>query len=405
MINIPKQKQVKIEKIRIDKDNPNEMDKKTYNALKKNIKKYGFLVPIITNKDNLIADGEHRYWAAKDLNMNEVPVIKINISDVDRRIIRQVMNKLKGTHKRDKDAFELQRILKEISEDNLKELLAIKDKDISKILDSVRETKEDEFDAEKSLKKPKYKVKKGDIWKLGNHRLMCGDATKEEDVDKLMNGKKADMVFTDPPYSVNFEKKTKEIFNDNSYNKIQNDELGVKEISNKIWRPSFKNMYEIAKDDCSFYMTMPQGGDQMMMMMMMGEHWLVKHELIWVKQNAVFSMNRLDYDYQHEPIMYGWKKKHNFYGEGKYTKSIWKIDRDTNKLHPTMKPLELIGNAILNSSLKDNIIIDFFGGSGSTLISCEQLNRICYMMEIDPIYCSVIIERWEQFTNKKAKKL
>jgi DNA modification methylase len=233
---------------------------------------------------------------------------------------------------------------------------------------------------------------------------MCGDSTKKEDVELLMDGNKADMVFTDPPYSVNYEKKVKEIFGNNDYNKISNDELSVDEISESVWKPSFRNMHQAASDHCSFYMTAPQGGDQMMMMMMMKENWQMKHELIWIKNNPVFSMGRLDYDYQHEPILYGWNKTHKFYGNGEFTKSIWHIDRTKkNKLHPTMKPIELISNAILNSSLNNDVVLDLFGGSGSTLIACEQLQRQCYMMELDPHYCDVIIQRWETFTDQKAR--
>lgn len=250
-------------------------------------------------------------------------------------------------------------------------------------------------------------VNYGDIFKLGNHRLMCGDATITDDVKKLMNGNMADMVFTDPPYSVNFTKKAKEILNNKQYVEIINDNLSVKDTAKFIWKPSFKNLYIIAKDDCSFYVTMPQGGDQMMMMMMMmmNENWQVKHELIWVKDIPVFSMGRLDYDYKHEPIMYGWKKKHNFYGKGKFKKSIWEISRTENKLHPTMKPIELIINALLNSSKKNDNIIDLFGGSGSTLIACEITKRNCYMMELDPQYIKVIIRRWEKYTGGKYEKI
>ena len=142
-----------------------------------------------------------------------------------------------------------------------------------------------------------------------------------------------------------------------------------------------------------------------MMMMMMSENWQVKHELIWVKPSPVFSMGRLDYDYKHEPIIFGWKDKHNFYGQGDFTKSVWEIGRESDKSHPTMKPVGLIKNALLNSSKREDIVLDLFGGSGSTLIACEQLNRKCYMCEIDNKYIQVIINRWEKFTNKKATKL
>ena len=139
---------------------------------------------------------------------------------------------------------------------------------------------------------------------------------------------------------------------------------------------------------------MCQGGDQMMMMMMMSEHWQVKHELIWVKSSPVFSMGRLDYDYQHEPILFGWKKKHNFYGKGEFLKSIWEIPKPSKSdLHPTMKPIALIENCLLNSSKENDLIIDPFLGSGSTMVAAHQLNRKCFGIEIDEKYCHIILDR------------
>ena len=144
----------------------------------------------------------------------------------------------------------------------------------------------------------------------------------------------------------------------------------------------------------------------MMMMMIAKAGWQVKHELMWLKNSPTFSMNRLDYDYKHEPILYGWNKKHEFYGNGEFTKSVWEYDKPRKcNLHPTMKPIALIVNALLNSSQEGDNIIDVFGGSGSTLIACEQLNRKCYMMEMSPKYVDVIIKRWEEYTGKKAVKI
>lgn len=164
-------------------------------------------------------------------------------------------------------------------------------------------------------------------------------------------------------------------------------------------------MREYSNDCCPIYVTMPQGGTHMMMMMMMMDKagWQVKHELIWVKNSLV--LGRQDYNYQHEPICYGWNKTHKFYAKGKFhTTSIWNIDRPTkSKEHPTMKPLELIQECLLNSSQENDLIMDLFGGSGSTMMACEQLNRTCYMMELDPKYCDIIIDRWERLTGNKAE--
>ena len=232
----------------------------------------------------------------------------------------------------------------------------------------------------------------GDLFEIGEHRLLCGDSTDYDSILLLMNGHLFDLYFTDPPYSVNFTKKAREVLKSKNYNEIVNDNLSLKETADLIWKPSFKNAFAFAKDDCSFYVTMPQGGDQMMMMMM-SEKWQVKHELIWVKEAPVFSMGRLDYDYKHEPIMYGWKKKHNFYGKGAFLKSVWEIPRKENKLHPTMKPIALIENSLKNSTLENNIVFDSFLGSGSTMVAAHQLKRRCFGVEMDVHYCQVIVDR------------
>ena len=224
------------------------------------------------------------------------------------------------------------------------------------------------------------------------------------------------MVFTDPPYNVAIGSKNKAL-NENRVqrglkpnNSIEEDIANDKgmtdeEIGEQLWYPAFSNMREVANECCNLYVTMPQGGTHMMMMMMMIKEagWQVKHELIWLKNAPTFSMNRLDYDYKHEPILYGWNKKHSFYGKGSQQNSVWEYDRPRKcDLHPTMKPIELITNAILNSSKEGDNILDVFGGSGSTLIACEQTKRNCFMIEFDEKYVDVIVQRWENLTGKKA---
>lgn len=237
---------------------------------------------------------------------------------------------------------------------------------------------------------------------IHSHRLICGDSTDITVIDRLMDGVKADMVFTDPPYNVAIGSKNA-VLNEMNHAKrghrVETEIAGDKgltdaEIGEQLWKPAFQNMADYAKDDCSIYVTMPQGGTHMMMMMA-DACWQVKHELMWLKNQPTFSMGRLDYDYKHEPIMYGWKKTHNFYGKGKFTKSVWEIDKPReSKLHPTMKPIELIANALENSTKENDCVLDVFGGSGSTLIACEQLKRKCYMCELDPHYVDVIIQRY-----------
>lgn len=219
------------------------------------------------------------------------------------------------------------------------------------------------------------------------------------------------MVFTDPPYGVAIGDKNKMLQSvQRAGRQTQNiigDTLGPEELY-ELLKKVFINLRTHSAEDCSYYVTSPQGGEiGLMMMMMMRDAGLeVRHNLIWEKNTATFSMRRLDYDYQHEPIFYTWTKKHNYYGKGQYHTTIWKFDKPRKcDLHPTMKPVELVAEALLNSSLEGDPVFDFFGGSGTTLMACEQLKRKCFMMEKDPKFVDVIIDRWEKFTEQKARLL
>lgn len=250
------------------------------------------------------------------------------------------------------------------------------------------------------------KAESGDLYLLGGrHRLLCGDATKLEDVERLMAGKKADMVFTDPPYGVSYGDKNAFLNAVSRGNRIQenldNDTLRVHEMK-QLWISALSNAYEFTKSGGSYYCCSPQGGDLMMTMMtsLLESGWGLKHCIIWAKNNIV--LGRSDYNYQHEPILYGWKKGagHKFYGE-RGESSVWNIPKNqVSGLHPTMKPVPLVSRAIRNSSKPKQIVLDIFGGSGSTVISCETLDRNSYCCEISPRYVDVIIERYKNLTGK-----
>ena len=369
--------------------NAKKHDENQITQIAASIKEFGFLDPVEIDQNGLIIAGHGRVLAAQKLGLTEVPVvIHSHLNDNQRKAYTLLNNRLAETGGGwDTEMLKLE--LDELPEFDLscfgEVLEGLLEQDIS--LNGL--TDDDEVP-----EPPKEaRTELGRIYQLGKHRLMCGDSTSKEEVKRLMDGEMAILFLTDPPYSVNFTKKSKEIFKNDSYCEIKNDNLSIEETSDKIWKPVFRNAFDNCSNDSSFYMFMPQGGDQMMMMMMMNENWQVKHELIWEKEAPVFSMNRLDYDYMHEPIIYGWKEKHKFYGDHS-DKSIIKISRDSDKSHPTMKPVKLLSKLINNSSKKDNIILDLFGGSGSTLIACEQTNRQCRMMELDPIYCDVIVERY-----------
>ena len=392
---------MQIEYVDIDSIKPYENNTRLHtteqiNQIMESIKEFGNNDPIGVWHDEIV-EGHGRYEALKKLGYKEIPIIRLdNLTDEQRKAYGIVHNKLT-----DNSEFDFSKLDAELEK--------LKDIDMSQFgieieggVVSSQEILEDEIP--EPPEEPKSKL--GDIYQLGNHRLMCGDSTNEDDVNKLMNGEKANMLFTDPPYNVNITEKKKKILHCNEYNELENDNMAQDdflEFLNKV----FKNANDSLKDDASYYVFTCQGGDnEMMMMMMMRENGIkCRHQIIWVKDSPVFSMGRLDYDYKHEPMLYGWKKTHKFYRKGEQDKSVWEFKRTANKLHPTMKPIELIANALNNSSIENDLILDLFGGSGSTLIACEQLNRKCYMMELDPHYIDVIIERWENLTGKKAVKI
>lgn len=258
-----------------------------------------------------------------------------------------------------------------------------------------KEAEEDDFSDEDAAQ-AEARVKSGDIWQLGEHRLMCGDSTDAASVALLMDGQKADMVFTDPPYGVSIGDKNKAL---NSVQKagrctenIANDNISVDDLY-PILVKAMTNCRENCKDCACYYVTSPQGGELGLMMMMMKDAGLpVRHMLIWEKNSATFSLGRLDYDYQHEPIFYTWTKSHKNYRNGEFRTTIWKYD-----LHPTMKPVELVANCMMDASIEGDIVLDMFGGSGTTIIAAEQLGRRARLMELDPHYCDVILQRYIKF--------
>lgn len=392
--------------IQLDPRNYRIHSKENKELIKKSLTECGAGRSVLIDNEGKLIAGNGVFEQAKALN---IPT-KIVPTDGNTLIVVQRTDLATADKKRQKLAvfdnstsdtseFNNEKIKKDFTIEEIKEL-GVQEVEIS--AESPTTITEDEVP---DAAKVETRVKKGDIWQLGEHRLMCGDSTVITDVEKLMNGEKADLLFTDPPYNVNIEQKKKKILHCNDYNKIENDNLPAEEFKTFL-SDVFKNAYLSLKENASYYVFSCQGGDNEMMMMMMRESGIpCRHQIIWVKDSPVFSMGRLDYDYKHEPILYGWVKKHNFYRKGDQDKSVWNYARTANKLHPTMKPVELIANALKNSTKENDLVIDLFGGSGSTLIACEQLNRKCRIMELDPHYCDVILTRWENLTGKQAQRI
>lgn len=391
----------KISDLRDCEYNPRTLSKKQYDDLLNSFKKFGYVEICAINTDNTIIAGHQRVHVMKDLGWGDeeievrVPNRFLEKKEFDEYLIRSNQNG--GSYDWDllADNFEFDDLCEwGFDKENL-----INEFDLD--IDEDEESEENEI--------PELKIepisKKGDIWILGNHRLICGDAQELKTLKNLMLDKLWSLMITDLPYGVSYSSKNnflntidkgnrnqKEIENDN----INPEEL--KQFSSKI----YTNAIQFSEKINSYYAFMPQGGEQMMMMIALKESGFhVKHELIWVKNNHV--LGRADYAYKHEPICYGWTKngKHKFYGG--FQTSILEFDKPTSsKLHPTMKPIEILQKLIENSSQEGEIIFDPTAGSGSTLIASEKTNRICHCVEIDPSYCDVIIERWQNLTEKDA---
>lgn len=252
-------------------------------------------------------------------------------------------------------------------------------------------------------------IKKGDLIELGDHCLLCGDSTDKKQVELLMNGEKLDMVFTDPPYGVSYAAKNEFLNKKDKGNRIQveikNDHMTLEETG-ELWKKCFQAWAPYHKQYSSYYIfSASQAGLLYLMFKTMSENkHPYRHEILWVKNNHV--LGRADYNYKHEPLLYGWQHKHKFYGYGDQKFSVWNYDKPVkNDLHPTMKPVELIVNAILNSTERNMSVGDYFAGSGPTLIACEKTNRKCYGMELDEKYCQVIIQRWCDYAEKTEIKI
>lgn len=385
----------KISTLKNWESNPRTISEESYKTLKKSIGDLGNFEPLVINIDGTVLAGNQRLRVHREQGDTEVEVSvpERELTEEEIKKIGIISNRHSGEWDMDKLANEFEDVLEELGFDDLMPEVEL-------------DVKEDDYEEPEDLP---IRVKLGEVWQLGKHRLMCGDSTKIEDVEKLMHGEKADMVFTDPPYGVNYASKNEFLNNQDKGNCIQvdieNDTMTLDETSDFIYK-CFVNLRLSLAEKSSYYITAPQGGDLLMMMMMMMQKADIplRHMLIWVKNNHV--LGRTDYNYKHEPILFGWINTHNFYGKGDWQFSTWEIDKPLkNDLHPTMKPIALMVNAILNSTLKENIVLDLFGGSGSTLIACEQTNRKCYMMELDEHYATVILDRWEKLTGEQAVKL
>ena len=365
-------------------------DKNQIEKLKNSLKEFGFINPVIIDENNMILVGHGRIMGAKELGIETVPCIRIKyLTENQKKAYILADNKLS-----DLGGWDLDLLNEELLSIDLDmSMFGFDDIDISIELEEP-ETMEDEIP--EVLEEPKAKL--GDIYQLGNHRLMCGDSTSEEDVSKLMNGVKADMVFTDPPYGVSYEGG----LNEKKKQQIKNDNVTGNDLYNFLY-DVFTNAKKNTNDKSAFYVFYATKTTKEFINAFLDTGLKQRSIIAWYKQGGGFGDFMAQYMNAYEPCIYGSNGESvNWYGASN-EKTVWEINKEKKcDLHPTMKPIEVVARAINNSSKKEDKILDLFGGSGSTLIACEQLNRKCFMMELDPHYIDVIIQRWENFTGRKA---
>lgn len=371
------------------------------------IREFGFTCPVLIDVAGGIIAGHGRVMAAKKLGLAAVPCIRLaHLTEAQKRAYVIADNKLAMNAGWDDELLALEmRALESLNFD-----LALTGFDSGEIDAMLADMGDAEGQGSKDAEsvpeiQPEPISKPGDVWVLGRHRVMCGDSTRPEQLEHLLGAARADLIFTDPPYGVSYADKNKSLNESVGGNRIQteieNDHLKGDEIA-RFFLAAFSAMFAVMKPGCPFYVCAPQGGEQMMMMMMQKAGLPVRHELIWVKNCHV--LGRADYHYKHEPILYGWKEGagHPWYGDrDKF--SVWHVDKPkASKLHPTMKPVELVEIAIGNSSRRGDFVLDLFGGSGSTLIACEKTGRDARLMELSPNYVDVIVRRWQDYTGGRA---
>jgi len=356
---------------------------KEFEKIKNSINEFGYCDPIILNSDLTIVGGHQRAKVLKELGYTEIDCVIIDIDKTKEKALNVALNKISGEW----DFESLAKLLDELkTEDYDIELSGFDMKEAEKLWDEYMP--KDEQDEEELPEVPEIPViQSGDIILLGKHRLICGDATKVEDMAKLMDGKKAKLTVLDPPYGISYVGKTEDALT------IQNDNLSDEEFYNFLLE-AFKRIYEISADGASSYIFHADAKGLIFRKAFIDSGFKHSQCCIWVKNT--FVMGRQPYHWQHEPALFGWKPTGAHYWNGDRKQStIWNFDRPrVNACHPTIKPIPLIEYIIKNSSKYGDIVVDTFLGSGTTLLASDNTDRICYGSELDPKYCQVIIERW-----------
>ena len=359
---------------------------KEYEKIKQSLLKFGYVDPIIVNEDLTVIGGHQRLTVLKDLDYETAKCVIVDLPKEDEKALNIALNKITGQW----DEALLADLLLDLQESDFNlDLTGFEPPEIDDILSNVhdKELFEDEFDVEEELKKPTLS-RHGDIWQLGKHRVICGDSTKAETYKQLLDDRKANLVVTDPPYNVDVEETAGKILNDN----MSDGDFYQFLLS------MFTQVENHMEDDASIYVFHADTEGLNFRKAFKDAGFYLSGCCIWKKNSLV--LGRSPYQWQHEPCLYGWKKKgkHQWFSDRKQT-TIWEYDRPkSSKDHPTMKPIQLIAYPIQNSSMRGTIVLDPFLGSGSTLIAADQTGRVCYGIELDEKFVDVIVKRYIEVT-------
>jgi DNA modification methylase len=378
--------------------NPRTHSTEQVNQIAASIAEFGFLNPILVDTTAGIIAGHGRLQAAKQLGLAQVPVVVLDhLTEAQKRAYVIADNKLALNAGWDEDLLRSE-MAALAAEDFDLPLIGFSDEELAGLL-AEPNVVEGQTDEDAVPEAPETPVSKpGDLWRLGNHLLLCGDSTVLANVERVLNGALADMVFTDPPYNVDYGNAAKDKMRGNK-GTIMNDNLG--EGFEKFLYDACVNMLTVCKGALYVCMSSSELHSLQKAFTEAGGRWSTF--VIWAKNT--FTLGRADYQRQYEPILYGWKQGNDHYWCGARDQGdVWFVNKPVrNELHPTMKPVELVERAVNNSSKSRDIVLDCFGGSGTTMIACEKLNRQCRMIELDPKYVDVIVKRWEEFTGRKAE--
>ena len=378
---------VPIGKLVLYVNNARTHSKEQITKLRSSLREFGFVNPVIIDREFNVIAGHGRILAAKEENIEQVPCVFVDhLTEAQKKAYILADNRFALDAGWDEEMLRVEMEALQGMDFDVS-LTGFDEAEIADLFSADDEAQEDDFDEDAALQAEPF-VKVGDLWLLGRHRLLCADSTNTEDVKLLMDGKKANVCITDPPYACNYTGGTGM--------KIMNDNLKGEEFY-QFLLSAFKNVYENLADGAAIYIFHSDAEKVNFYNAVVAAGFHYSTTCIWVKQSLV--LGRFDYQMRHEPVIYAFKDtvKHKFYGDRKQT-TVWEFDRPSkSKLHPTTKPLPLIAYPMKNSSLVNSIVLDLFGGSGSTLMAAEQMDRAAYLMELDPVYASAIVRRFAAY--------